>query len=171
MMQRPLYGFPAQSGFSLIEVMITVIVLAVGLIGLGKFQATLIRDTSIARERSEATALAQSSLEQFRNFSNMAEFNDISSSSATTISGSGSADFSRTITVASTSTGAKAVGVNFAWQDAENHTQQVNLNTGISALLPDHSYKFISPHTSPLIPDSTLDNGGGSLCTGKDLDG
>ncbi|MDZ4261212.1 MAG: prepilin-type N-terminal cleavage/methylation domain-containing protein [Pseudomonadota bacterium] len=59
-------------GFSLIEVLIAVAVLAVGLIAMARFQGTALQASSLAKERSEAVALAEQKIEQLRNFTNFA---------------------------------------------------------------------------------------------------
>lgn len=55
-------------GFSLLEVLITLIVLGMGLISLAKFQGTVIKDSSLAKERSIAVYLAQQKIEDLRNY-------------------------------------------------------------------------------------------------------
>jgi len=53
-------------GFSLIEVLISLTILAVGLLGLALLQTTAIKGNEIANKSTVATELAQDSLEQFR---------------------------------------------------------------------------------------------------------
>lgn len=55
-------------GFSLIEVLITVAVLAVGLVAMARFQGTALQVSSLAKDRNEAVALAEQKIEQLRNF-------------------------------------------------------------------------------------------------------
>jgi len=56
-------------GFSLVEVMIAVVVLAIGLLGLAKFQVELTRSVSATKDRSAALALSERKLEDLRAFS------------------------------------------------------------------------------------------------------
>ena len=56
------------SGFSLIEVMIAVVVLAVGLISLAALQAKLFQAGAESKTRAAATAIAQQELEEARSF-------------------------------------------------------------------------------------------------------
>ncbi len=56
------------SGFSLIEVLITLIVVGVGLLAMARFQTTILRDTDLARQRTEAATVVQDQLERFRGF-------------------------------------------------------------------------------------------------------
>ena len=55
-----------QEGFSLIEVLIALVILAVGLLGLAMFQVTAIKGNAIASKWTVATELAQDRLERFR---------------------------------------------------------------------------------------------------------
>jgi prepilin-type N-terminal cleavage/methylation domain-containing protein len=55
-----------QRGFSLIEVLISLVILAVGLLGLALFQTTAIKGNAIASKWTVATELAQDRLERFR---------------------------------------------------------------------------------------------------------
>jgi prepilin-type N-terminal cleavage/methylation domain-containing protein len=55
-----------QEGFSLVEVLIALFILAVGLLGLALFQTTAIKGNAIASKWTVATALAQDRLERFR---------------------------------------------------------------------------------------------------------
>ena len=55
-----------QRGFTLIEVMVAVVVLAVGLLGLAGLQATSLRFNDSAYQRSQATALAYDMVDRMR---------------------------------------------------------------------------------------------------------
>ena len=57
---------PRQEGFSLIEVLVALVILAVGLLGLAMFQTTAIKGNAIASKWTVATELAQDRLERFR---------------------------------------------------------------------------------------------------------
>ena len=63
MVGRKLRG---KEGFSLIEVLVALAILAVGLLGLALFQTTAIRGNAIASKWTVATELAQDRLERFR---------------------------------------------------------------------------------------------------------
>ena len=63
MVGRKLRG---NEGFSLIEVLISLVILAVGLLGLALFQTTAIKGNAIASKWTVATELAQDRLERFR---------------------------------------------------------------------------------------------------------
>ncbi|MCB1919532.1 MAG: type IV pilus modification protein PilV [Candidatus Competibacteraceae bacterium] len=55
-----------QTGFTLIEILVTVVVLAIGLLGLAGLQATALRFNSSASQRSQATILAYDIMERIR---------------------------------------------------------------------------------------------------------
>lgn len=55
-------------GFTLIEVMIAVVILAVGLLGLAKFQSELTRSAAATKDRAAALALAEKKIEDLRAF-------------------------------------------------------------------------------------------------------
>ncbi|OUR73994.1 hypothetical protein A9Q78_01890 [Methylophaga sp. 41_12_T18] len=58
-------------GFSLIEVMVAVVILAIGLMGLAKFQAELTRNSAETKTRASALALAERKLEDLRSFTDI----------------------------------------------------------------------------------------------------
>ena len=58
-----------KEGFSLIEVLVALAILAVGLLGLALFQTTAIKGNAIASKWTVATELAQDRLERFRHAS------------------------------------------------------------------------------------------------------
>ncbi|MGA6993527.1 MAG: type IV pilus modification protein PilV [Candidatus Deferrimicrobiaceae bacterium] len=55
-----------EGGFSLIEVMVSLTILAVGLLSLALLQTTAIKGNSLASKSTVATQLAQDQMEQFR---------------------------------------------------------------------------------------------------------
>lgn len=55
-----------KDGFSLIEVLISLTILAVGLLGLALLQTTAVKGNEIANKSTVATELAQDTLERFR---------------------------------------------------------------------------------------------------------
>lgn len=56
-----------QSGFTLLEVLVAIIVLAVGLLGLASLQATGLRFNQVAHQRTQATNMAYDMVDRMRN--------------------------------------------------------------------------------------------------------
>lgn len=56
----------AQQGFSLMEVLVTVLILAIGLLGLASLQLNALRNNTSAQERSQATVLAYEIADRMR---------------------------------------------------------------------------------------------------------
>ena len=63
-------------GFSLVEVLVAMAVMATGLLAVATFQSDLISGSGTNKARSEALALAQARIEQLRNFRTRAEFDN-----------------------------------------------------------------------------------------------
>ena len=57
-----------QKGFSLVEVMITFLILAFGLLALAKFQGVLTTQGAIAKQQGDALTIAKDTLDQWRHF-------------------------------------------------------------------------------------------------------
>ena len=55
-----------QHGFTLIEVLVTLVIMAIGLLGLAGMQATSLRNTESAYQRSQAAMLAYDMLDRMR---------------------------------------------------------------------------------------------------------
>lgn len=68
-----------QSGFTLIELMIALVILAVGILALATMQIVSIRTNAFSTEMTYATMLAQSEFEEFRNMA----YDDITPTSGT----------------------------------------------------------------------------------------
>ncbi len=58
-----------QAGFSLIEALVALLVVAFGMLGIASFQYTLSRSSDTAKQRTEATRIAQKELDRLRSFS------------------------------------------------------------------------------------------------------
>lgn len=58
----------ANKGFSLIEVMIALVILAVGILGISKLQGVLIKNSSNANQRSVAISIAQKKIDDLKSY-------------------------------------------------------------------------------------------------------
>ena len=56
-----------ENGFTLIEVMVSIVILAIGLLGLAPMMAISITGNAFANEATEATVLAQDRIEELKN--------------------------------------------------------------------------------------------------------
>lgn len=68
-----------KNGFSLIEVMIAVLVLAIGILAVSKLQTSLLRSGSDANKRSVAASIAQKKIDDLRRFVEITTLDDWSS--------------------------------------------------------------------------------------------
>jgi type IV pilus assembly protein PilV len=66
-MRKTDYNLPRrQAGLSLVEVLVTVVLVSVGLLGIAGLQITSVQNTNSAAQRFEATLLAEDILERMR---------------------------------------------------------------------------------------------------------
>jgi prepilin-type N-terminal cleavage/methylation domain-containing protein len=131
---------PAQRGFTIIEALIALAVVAFGLMAVSGLQALLSRNTDVAKQRSEATRLAQQQIENVRSYTTIADaagqisWNGLANGSDTTTS---NATFTRTWTWAGASTDQmRRLSVNVSWTDRTGEAQNVTLNTVVSRTNP-----------------------------------
>ncbi len=59
------------AGFSLLEVLIAFIILAIGVVAIGRVQSLFVANENLAEQKAEATNLAHAKLEQFRSYSKL----------------------------------------------------------------------------------------------------
>ena len=133
-------------GFTLIEALIALLVLSFGMLAIAGFQVTLTRSSDIAKQRSEATRLAQQKMESLRAYGQVATHagtphivnytDDVVSSTAPELFTS-NATFSRTWTVTPNAADTeKAINVRVAWTDRTGQAQEVQLLSVISKFDP-----------------------------------
>lgn len=166
-----IYKTSSEKGVSLIEVLITLVVLGMGLMSLAKFQGTVMRDNGLAKARTVAAHLAQQQIESFRRyevltttagklaFQDIAAGNDaptVSSVAYTrswTVTGYCSpTNYTLKATTASCTAGTvipdlKMVTVTVSWVNQNGttagSTESVTLDTIISAVNPSDSGRII----------------------------
>jgi type IV pilus modification protein PilV len=127
-------------GFTLIEALIAMAVMAVGLLGVVAMQAMLARNADVAKQRTEATRLAQQQIESMRAYTSIAavagqtSWNGLASGADVSTS---NATFTRTWTITGAVTDPmRRVSVNVAWTDRVGDAQNVTLSTVISKTDP-----------------------------------
>lgn len=130
-----------QRGITLIETIITLVILSFGVLALMKLQAFLIEQGTVAKQQSEATNLAQMKIEKLRDFeqitssNNVKSYNDIASGTEN-ISGSACTyTLSWTVTTHA-NPDHKVIDVNIDWKDKNNGNHTMALSSIISKFDP-----------------------------------
>lgn len=129
-----------QRGFTILEALIAMAVIAFGLMGVAGIQALMARNTDVAKQRSEATRLAQQQIEQMRSFGSIAAvagqvaWDTLANGSDTLTTNT---TYTRAWTIAgSASDPMRRVSVNVAWTDRVGEANSVTLNSVISKTDP-----------------------------------
>lgn len=135
--------FKKYKGFGLIEILVTLGVIAVGVLGVAVFHSNLTKQSADNKARSEAVAIAQSRIEEMRNYTHQVDsfdqFNNVYPSTqgfvnSTTINGV-SAVFDRTERV--TDAGQqKQIDVAVAWVNSDGENRNVSLTSELGFVLP-----------------------------------
>lgn len=156
-------------GFSLIEVLISIVVMSVGLLALGLLQISLTRSSSHTNTQSVALSLAKGKLEDIRTYASIADYQARTDSSSAETLSVGGLDYSRTWTVARyaspetggefaaiADTGAtpagyiadnefKVVRVVVSWVDSTGAAQSLTVDDAIGAIDPRDGAKLAKP--------------------------
>jgi prepilin-type N-terminal cleavage/methylation domain-containing protein len=139
-----------QSGFTLIEVLLALTVLAIGTLALSSLQLWLDHGTAVARQRSDAVRLAQTQLEQLRSFDRLSSASghlahaDIAGGSDAPAAAI-DAGFERRWTVAQPSRFEKRVVVEVDWTDRHGQLQRARLSTLLAGVEPADSGALAAP--------------------------
>ena len=144
-------------GFSMVEVLVSLVVLSVGLIGTGKYQVTLLKNSSDVQARSQAINIAQKKIEEIKSYENLSAFGDIKSSDtliAEATSAGTTLDFSTTgvsttydlgwTVLQNTNPDYVEIEVVVAWNEANGAPKQVKLNSIVSQSDPNDSGRLAS---------------------------
>ncbi len=125
-----------QQGFSLIEVLISFLLLGIGALGLTKLQIYMERKSEYAIHSIEALRLAENQLEWFRTRGASDALSTISTASFASIATGSSATGAYTVEwevpAATVSGSLKTIIVTSSWQDRMGETQSLELKTMIS---------------------------------------
>jgi hypothetical protein len=165
-------------GVSLLEALVAMGVMAFGILGVMGMQLTLRSNADMAKQRSQATRIAQEKLEQWRSFSVLSTtpshfaYDDIVTPPADTFT---PLDRSTTYQVTGQVTnhpGHKTLSVEVSWVDRNNETQRVGLTSMISRVHPELAASMVAkssgtPTASPMgrhrtIPLAARDFGDGA---------
>lgn len=169
----------AQRGFTLIEAMVALVIVGFGMLVVVGMQMMLNRNAEVARERSEATRLAEEKLEDLRSFTTIATtagqlaWNDLVSGSDAPATGY-NISYTRSWTLGGSAADSKRdAQVLVSWTDRGGNADSVQVNTVISKTDPADSgaLGFPLPANTTLkqpknrnlnIPIQAIDLGGGS---------
>jgi type IV pilus modification protein PilV len=120
-------------GVSLVEALIALLVVAVGVVGLLKFQSNSRLNSDVARQRTEALKLAQNDIEQLRAANAAADIQSVNRTVAPDVS---NATFQVAREVTSSAAASKTVQVTVSWTDRSGAAQQVVISSLISVQPP-----------------------------------
>lgn len=137
-MNKPLHR--RQRGFSMLEALVAMLVMAFGLLAVAAFQITLSRNSDVAKQRTEATRLAQEKLEALRTYGTVAAYGSqiIGSTSATQETVTTNATYTRTWGAAAVNTEdtGRSVQVSVAWTDRAGDNHRVQLLSTVAETDP-----------------------------------
>jgi Tfp pilus assembly protein PilV len=134
-----------QAGFSLLEALIALLVISFGMLGIASFQYTLSRSADTAKQRTEATRIAQRELDQLRSFAQrhaeavpdpnrLTYVEDVVSAGPTAVAGlSTNTTYSlERVVTTPTDDRFRWVNVIVSWADRSGEPQQIRLASAIS---------------------------------------
>jgi len=137
-----------QQGQTLIEILATLLIIAVGVIALIQFQNYLAYDNSLAQQKIDATLLAEKQIETQRDFqvlNNTTGYTSYQSIASATVTVTGT---NTTYTVTSTVTPNtnptyKVIDVTVSWTDRYNNAQSVRMVSYEAGIDPANSSAII----------------------------
>lgn len=127
-----------QRGFSLIEAMIALLVMAFGMLALSGMQLSLSRNSDVAKQRNEAMRIAQERIEQARSYTSLAAAAGIDwTNLVADVAAPATVTTNTTYTVAVAAGGvvndaARAIQVTTTWTDRVGDSQIVTLSTVVA---------------------------------------
>lgn len=147
MNQRPHY---AQRGFTLLEALIALVVMAFGMLALAAMQITLSRSGDVAKQRTEAVRLAQRQIDELRSYTSIAAaastpiaWDTLSGSSQAVTT---NATYQVVTTVASSASAPmRPVSVSVSWLDRASEPQRVMLSSVIAKTDPEQVGMVANP--------------------------
>lgn len=144
-------GFHSR-GISLLEVLITLVVLGVGLIAIARFQFAVLQDSSLAKQRTEAATYAQDTLEKMRDFTSLAgganSYANIANTDIAPVPGATASNTAYNVqsTVnpagCAVTAGSQCITTAITWEDKNGNVSadsSINLNTIIVGLDPQNA--------------------------------
>lgn len=193
-------SFSRSAGFSLLEALVALVILATGLLAVARFQSALVTSSASSKARAEALALAQQKIDEIRSYDDLEAmisvinpdmtytsdmtFDDVvddtqvpdTSQSLTGVN----ADFTRYWEIDNTGSSAD-VNVVVTWSDPNSgccdgegnaFTESVTLSTQVTYHTPGLSGELALIESDPIIPNTTGRSflGGDQTYTSDELD-
>jgi prepilin-type N-terminal cleavage/methylation domain-containing protein len=150
-------------GFTLIEVLISLIVAVIGIVAILQLQGVFLSTASDSQQRAMATAVAEKKLEELRGFDSIAttssslnSFNDINSGSGAENVTAGSTTYTYSLDWTVTPYKASGAVASMASADFKNVTVNVSWDSGASSLSLSSVIGAINPQISNFIDKSGL---------------
>lgn len=154
----------SQYGMSLIEVLVTMVLITGGIVALVSFQSGSLKESSLSMQRLEATTLAQQQIENLRHYLTSNDFDNIITNSdlndvANQVQGKNTT-FTRTWDIDTMSNGDKKVVVTVTWPDQNSNgsptsNTTIQVSSLLSSMTPDSQASDTLP--TPLAMDVVTD--------------
>jgi Tfp pilus assembly protein PilV len=129
-----------QQGQGLLEVLISLILIAFGILSLIKFQTQLSLNQDVIRQQGEANSLATTEIETLSNYTTLAGYNSIASGSLVNSTISANTSYTVTWTITSfTNPTYNKIDVNVTWTDHAGNARNVRQDAIIAWLDPAES--------------------------------
>ena len=134
---KPL-GKKIHQGFVLLEALVAMLVLSFGMLAVAGFQTTLSLNSDVAKQRTEATRLAQQKMENLRTFENLTIYASNMAGGNDVIATNTNASFARSwaVTSATGTDSGRSIAVTVGWTDRAGSPQQVQLFSHIAKMDP-----------------------------------
>lgn len=135
-------------GFVLLEALVAMLVLSFGILAIVGFQSTLSLNSDVAKQRTEATRLAQQKLEEGRTFEDLAAYTANMTSGSDTITTNATFARSWAVTSAAGSDTGRQLAVTVTWTDRAGNAQQVQLFSEVAKMIPGTTAGLLFPSFS-----------------------
>lgn len=156
-------------GFLLIEILVALLIVALGVLGLAKLESIVVSSAGEAKSRSAAMALARSEIDSLRNNAMLTQYTGNMASGARTETING-IDFAMTWTVGNASTYSqdRSIVVAVSWTDRSGNTQTVSLDSVIAWNNPVLGQMTqTSTNNNVIAPTGSAKRGTGSYTPGQ----
>lgn len=126
----------SQRGFTLLEALISALVVAVAILGLARLQGITLFNSADSRMKTHALNLAQEKIEELRTFANQNDYTGMDDGSDTATGANSTFDREWEISDCENSVNCKQINVAVTWTDPKDDTQTVQLTSYIAEADP-----------------------------------